>query len=235
MNIPAATLPYILYQRTHLDMHKPFSKFCTRLGYHIPILYKPLVVLRTKLYGDIIRAEFQKSMEDEFQELRPYIPSGDVRIIDIGAGIGGIDVLLFQHYRDAGNKAHVTLVDKTAVDNQIWYGFTEAGSFYNSLEYGDEFMRANGVPPESLSLLQPEAFEATCPQAELIISLISWGYHYPVQTYLDTVQHCLRPGGVLIIDVRDPDGREQLERVFGPAEVISKNTNMTRLKFTKPQ
>ncbi|HEY6021416.1 MAG TPA: hypothetical protein VIY48_16370 [Candidatus Paceibacterota bacterium] len=50
-----------------------------------------------------------------------------------------------------------------------------------------------GVPPDpSLSF----------PGLDLIISTQSWGYHYPVETYLGLAVRSLRPGGRIILDHR---------------------------------
>lgn len=37
---------------------------------------------------------------------------------------------------------------------------------------------------------------------DLVISLVSWGFHFPVSTYLDQVHDLLREGGRLILDLR---------------------------------
>jgi len=41
---------------------------------------------------------------------------------------------------------------------------------------------------------------------DVVISLISWGFHYPVETCLDRVHEMLNPGGRLILDVRKQTG-----------------------------
>jgi SAM-dependent methyltransferase len=37
---------------------------------------------------------------------------------------------------------------------------------------------------------------------DLVVSLIAWGFHFPLTVYLDEVLHNLRPGGRIIVDVR---------------------------------
>ena len=75
----------------------------------------------------------------------------------------------------------------------------------------------NGVPEENIHLL-----EATDDnkidihqRLDLVISLISWGFHYPVSTYLDRVYELLQKNGCLIIDLRkNTEGLKELEWKF---------------------
>ena len=65
---------------------------------------------------------------------------------------------------------------------------------------------------------------------DLVISLISWGFHYPVAVYADQVREILRPGGRVILDVRKgTDGREQLEARFPRVLQISETRKKERL------
>jgi protein-L-isoaspartate O-methyltransferase len=45
---------------------------------------------------------------------------------------------------------------------------------------------------------------------DVIISLISWGFHYPVSTYLDVVYDNMAENGILILDVRKNQNQEVL-------------------------
>lgn len=46
--------------------------------------------------------------------------------------------------------------------------------------------------------------------ADLIISLKSWGLHYPANTYLDRALRCLRPGGHLVLDLHRTDAADEV-------------------------
>jgi len=65
---------------------------------------------------------------------------------------------------------------------------------------------------------------------DLVVSLISWGFHYPVPVYLDQVRALLRPGGRVILDVRkETDGRAQLEARFPGVTTISETRKKERV------
>ena len=52
-------------------------------------------------------------------------------------------------------------------------------------------------------------------EIDLVISSISWGFHYPVSTYIEEVNSILKPGGLLIfIGFRDEKGLELLHKYF---------------------
>src|SRR5690606_38151004 len=53
------------------------------------------------------------------------------------------------------------------------------------------------------------------PPVDSVVSLISWGWHYPVSTYLEPVRSALPPGGRLILHIRPrTGGEEELRRYF---------------------
>jgi hypothetical protein len=50
---------------------------------------------------------------------------------------------------------------------------------------------------------------------DLVISTISWGFHYPISLYVESVARIMSNGGVLLVDIRKgTDGLEELERQF---------------------
>ena len=65
---------------------------------------------------------------------------------------------------------------------------------------------------------------------DIIISLISWGFHYPVSTYLDECCKKLNENGVLIIDVRkNVGGEKELGARFSNIKVIFEGKKYRRL------
>ena len=144
-----------------------------------------------------------------------------------------MDVLISSHY---DNKIEVCLLDKSSIDRDLHYGFEKRGSFYNSLSLAKKVLVDNGVLEKNIFLQ-----EATNDNAinfnkkfDLIISTISWGFHYPVEIYLDEVFSELNVDGILIIDVRkESNGRELLQDKFGNGKIIKEFTKHDRLKFVK--
>ena len=127
-------------------------------------------------------------------------------------------------------------LDQTGIDKQVFYDFHGKASIYNSLETAKEMMTRNGIPGENVNLFEVKDGPRIKQEAkiDLAISLLSWGFHYPVSTYLDQAHKLLRPGGVLIMDIRQgTDGRKELESRFGPSEVISSEEKKVRVRAVK--
>jgi hypothetical protein len=158
-------------------------------------------------------------MNEDYETMRAYLPHKESPvIIDIGCGVAGIDVLLSTHY---GHRARIVLVDKTQTDENIHYGFEKVASFYNNLFLAKEILNMNGVPESHVVLNTPEQFVAVPPRADLVISLESWGFHYPISTYIDTVKKCIKAGGLILVEVRKSSGAlEELQKHFTKVEVI---------------
>jgi hypothetical protein len=166
-------------------------------------------------YGEVIAAEFA--------EIEPHLPEAAATIIDIGCGVAGIGVHLHRRYPGA----QLYLVDRTERAARVPYGYGD-GSFYNSLEAAGELLIANGVPADRVSALDPAG---ELPPADLVVSLLAWGFHLPVETYLPRLR--LNPGAVVVLDIRiGTDGHLQLARVLRPGAVIRRDSKRERIAWT---
>jgi len=220
MNIKNTVLKYIIFQRTSYLPGNKIYKLLSKIAAKIDMLHKPIVVLKAFLYQKNIKAAFQQDMENEYQEIKNFLPTKADHILDIGSGIAGIDIFLSRHYN---HQIDIHLLDKTAVDKTIHYYFEERGSFYNSLDLAKQFLMDNQVPEDKIHLHEVNNDNSCFAlKYDLIISLISWGFHYPLSTYLTQVKSSLAEGGVLIIDIRkDSTGLEVLRRNFNKVHVIA--------------
>ncbi len=232
LTLPETAIPYALYQRTHYVLPHPLYYFFTVLGYASP-LYKWSVMQKAKHFSKEIEQAFWKDMEQEYQMLSSSLPENVSSILDIGAGLGGVDVFLSRHF---GHRVEMHLLDKTAVDDSIHYHLHPVGSFYNSLSLAKDILVQNAVPESHVHLHEAnDQFTiAISTPVDIVVSLISWGFHYPVSIYLQEVNRILSPHGTLIIDVRKgSDGRDQLENVFHSCAPILTTQKFERLVCKK--
>ena len=172
---------------------------------------------------------YYSDMEREYLSIAGYLPGAVGRILDIGCGIGGIDVFLHNHYR---GEAKMHLLDRSGLSDNVYYGFSESGAYYNSLDMTSRFLLHNGVSTEGFVTVDVERHPFPAAQLfDLVLSLLSWGYHYPVTTYLDAVHAALAPGGTLIVDLRrHTPGKQQLTEKFGVApEVVLQTPKYERV------
>ena len=125
------------------------------------------------------------SLLSDFVMIGPYLPDKVSRILDIGCGMAGIDVLLKRRYPDA----ELWLLDGDGNDPRDGWEKSRPEAF-SSREEADKLLLANNVIADRwIDINTTEHLKA-----DLVISLASWGYHYPLKTY--------RVTGFCIADLR---------------------------------
>jgi len=175
-----------------------------------------------------IEKKYSDDIRSDYEQIKNHLPKKAVNIIDIGSGMAGIDVFLYNHYK--AYDPNISLLDKQGV-SEIYYNFESSAAYYNSFNLAKELLNINGVPNEKINTINidkdkfPNEYKF-----DLVISLISWGFHYPISTYLKEVRESLSQDGRLIIDVRkDTTGEKELRKAFNNVEVISNNQKYLRL------
>lgn len=226
-------ISYILFQRTGYLRHAGGLVFRV-LRKILPFVdYKFLVAFEAKHYARDIAATYERDMEEEFLSLERHLPSKCGSILDIGCGIGGIDILLYHHYGESNPDLY--LLDKSLVNDSIYYEYEDEGAFYNSLDLAKNTLVENGVPSDQIHLLEvTDDASIEVENVDLVISILSWGFHYPVELYLQQVWECLTLGGQVIIDIRKgTTGLDEIRGKFGDVEILFDGKKRWRVKATK--
>ena len=82
------------------------------------------------------------------------------------------------------------------MDRNIHYGYEKTSSFYNSLLVAKDLLVMNGVSEDFIILSEANGDGIlTQNKIDIIISLISWGFHYPIHVYLNRVRELLSQRG----------------------------------------
>jgi SAM-dependent methyltransferase len=183
---------------------------------------------RSHLRGDL-KQLYAADVARDYELIKPHLPVRAGVTLDIGCGMAGIDVLLWRHY---GNPL-VNLLDGTGhTEKRVL--FEQAMSPYNSMSVARRLLEGNGVPADRIVEWAPDP-ALNLPPCDLVVSLLAWGFHFPVATYLPLVERCLRPGGRLILDVRkNTDGLELLDERLQPVTVMDSNEKSDRVCYEKP-
>lgn len=154
-------------------------------------------------------ADYLKTIEKEYNQLRVFLPKHIISVLDIGCGMGGIDIFLYRDYRPK-----ITFLDRDGIDTKIKYGYKKMASKYNLLSETKQFVEAQGVNDAEYINIDKEPFPTE--EFDLTISLLAMGYHFPFDTYKPKAKY-------LIVDIRDglplPKG----------VKVIYKKENYTRI------
>lgn len=233
-SIPDKAVPYILFQRTaYLKYTNSFLYKALRKVSPMP-LYKPVVYLESFFRGGAIKDLYMEDMAHEYAVIKNALPEECRSVLDIGCGIAGINIFIQKHYNNEDLKFY--LLDKSAVEDNVFYLFNARGAFYNSLDLARDTLMSSGIKKQNIALLEANEKNdiSVAGSLDLIISLISWGFHYPIATYLDRVHEILSEKGRLIIDVRkETDGLDLLKSRFSNVQIIEETTTRQRVVCSK--
>jgi SAM-dependent methyltransferase len=181
-------------------------------------------------------AAYKKAMDEDFALISPYLPKfadGIHFFLDVGSGLGGIDILIKRYYKSISEECYAIAVlldgafDPPRMDRHA--------KTFNNMQVADYFHKAQGSSPISgIDANDPEKLWLLSKPAELVLSLQSWCFHYPPDAYLDFVRANLAPWGArIILDVRKdkPEWRDQLMAAFRWRAVIHTSDKFDRMVF----
>ncbi len=159
--------------------------------------------------SDKINDALTRMMLKDYNMIKDHLPEAVNNILDIGCGLGLIDIALYNHYNKTPN---LFLLDKTNTIDETTHirGFNKEYVFYNSMESTKDTLVSNNVDIDSIftnEATTDNIDRLTQNKYELILSLLSCGWHYSIETYVDLIKNTLTPNGVLILDIRHDTGQ----------------------------
>lgn len=170
-------------------------------------------------------AEISKKVDSWFLDIKPALPlpktGSSLNIVDIGCGLGMYHVFLREYFQ---NSSTHFLVDQSRYEiGKYGYeqhsrhgGFHEVHKmpFYTSELCAREIAFVNGFDSNNWHWINATASNLDqLEKADIVMSLLSWGFHYPINVYATAVWRLLKMKGYLILTVRQNKGQEaQLER-----------------------
>lgn len=174
-------------------------------------------VFLSKYFIDIdqISKNYFNLMYKEFLLLKNYINEYD-KVLSIGSGIGGLEVLINQKLNN-----HITFIEKDYVSKKVKYGWDkENKEAYNNLFLLEKFLLNNGVKKKDFDLFDFDKKKFPHTKFDAIISLYSLDYHYEFNLYKDYLYKIMKPKSVLIFDTIRP---EFFYSVFKKVEIIKQD------------
>lgn len=161
------------------------------------------------------QAAYIDDLRRQFESFVEYLPAECNRLLDVGSGLGGIDVLIRRHYESKGaGQPYVWLLDGEQ-DRPVMNLHRET---FNDMRVAKDFQVVNGLDPRRFGYWTPRTFQpGPVTPYDLVVSFGSWCFHYPPDVYLaPLVNSGIHPGTVLVLDVRStkPSWLWALEEVF---------------------
>ena len=130
-------------------------------------------------------------------------PDKNLIILDIGVGIGGYHK---KWVREHCNRSTLYIMDNSEFNiRALSYGHGNSDRYYNSLFLTKNFLNdvdSSKVRVESIEI--KKEYPGKIPNhLDLIISFISWGFHYSLEEYWSTiVQRMSLNSSIILVDVR---------------------------------
>lgn len=232
--LPKEANEYVLFQRTSLikDTRSGLTKKLSRIG--LGKTYEDIVREQSKENNNQISNIYYAEIEKVFNVVKSHIPKNTKSILDIGSGVAGLEVFLWSLLKK--NQPKICLLDKTKIEKKIWYDFKNHGAFYNSLELAKKNLVSNGVEGSKITLIEApnNGIIKNIKNIDLVISTISWGFHYPVDLYIDSVLSLMSKKGILIIDIRkNKGGLDTLAAKFKTISIIKNEKKYLMVKCFK--
>lgn len=131
----------------------------------------------------------------DLAEIAPWLKKPK-RMLDIGCGNGIVDELVAKANPQI-EKFH--LLDGSTIRRSVQGYSPEPTETWNNV--WDAHTRLEPLVPEVI-VHQPNQKNYDFDELDTVISLKSWGFHYPIQTYLMPVKRHLKLRGRLVVDLR---------------------------------
>lgn len=174
--IPAECVPFIRYQRSRYSESK------------VPDVEE-------------VKRRYSAHVLEDFENMKPHLPANVTSILEVGCGVGTLQVFLQRHFPNAT----VQLLDGDTISREGGAGYAPKSDVYNSRKITEAMLAANGAKVDRWHDIGTKELL----EADLIVSLASWGYHYPLTTY--------RARGFAIVDLRRGPEPSRGKKIFnGP-------------------
>jgi len=239
--LPEEARKYVLYQVTDILPKRNYSIF-KKIRNRVKVIfniedndYKNFVLNTVKSKSLKIDQEYFAYAKKKADKFIKFIPPNIKTILDIGCGIAGVDIILNEYLKFS----KIYLLDKTKTEREIYYGFKKSGAFYSSLELAKETFKINGLNTNLIELIDAPNdgnIQIQKGSIDLVISTISWGFHYPISTYLKSVFNLLNDKGILILDLRNGEtSNKELRKLLENfnIEIIDSERKYLTIKCTK--
>lgn len=149
-----------------------------------------------------VKRRYAAHVAEDFAGMTPHLPGHVSRILEIGCGMAALQVWMHERYPDA----EIELLDADETTTQGGAGYSDKSELYNSWARTEELLGANGVTVSRWHRVGTQDLL----EADLVVSMASWGYHYPLSTYKVRSPMC-------IVDLRRGPEQQRGKVIFaGP-------------------
>lgn len=169
------------------------------------------------------KVAYEASLGSILNQIAPALPKVCRRIVDVGSGLGGIDVLLRERYGE--DLERIWLVDGENDPPEVVASYKT----FNNAKVAKDFHFKNGAAPGLVDVVQniPNV------KVDLFVSFAAYGFHIHPGNYLDDIVAASHKDTTLIFDVRRTKDAwlQLLVEAFGTPRVLHRAEKYVRLAF----
>ena len=176
-----------------------FSNFITRF------------FLNPKLIGQ----EYYKIMLGEFLTIKKFINSNDKFFLGIGSGIGGMELLINQNFKDK----NYYFIERNYVSKKVKYGWGGVVNkeAYNDLKLQKNFLKKNNMNESQINIYDYDKDNLPEIKFDVVISLFSLDYHYDFDLYIEYLKKISKADTKIIFDTIRSN---YFKKIFKNVEII---------------
>jgi len=148
-----------------------------------------------------VSIDYYNVMYSEYLTIEKYINS-KMNILSIGAGIGGLEVIINNNYKDQ----NFTFIERDFVTKKIKYGWDNKNEeAYNRLDLLENFLVTNNLDNKKFNIIDYDKNFLPNKKFQLITSLYSLDFHYNFEIYHDYLAKVSDDNTIIIFDTIRPN------------------------------
>ena len=177
-------------------------------------------ITRYFLNKNIIEKKYYALMQSELELLSINVNFDNKKILSIGGGIGGLELLISRKFN-----SDFYFIEKNYVSTKVKYGWdSKNNEAYNYLEFLRKFLIDNNLNEERFKIFDYDKDTLPVEKFDLIISLYSLDYHYDFNIYFDYLKKVSNKETIIIFDTIKPD---IYKKVFNDVKIIKSDDGTT--------
>ena len=172
------------------------------------------------LNSGLIGKEYYQIMFKEFSTIKKFIDTNDKSFLSIGGGIGGLEVVINQSFKNN----NYYFIERNYVSKKVKYGWggTINNEAYNDLKLQKDFLKMNEMHEDQINIFDYDKNNLPEKKFDIIISLLSLDYHYDFKIYLNYLKKVSNMNTKIIFDTIRA---EYFKKIFKSVEIIRSDTN----------
>lgn len=224
---------YMLLQRVHsAKKYKILERLARRTSFGSSSLFLKNLCLICSPFSKYIQQAYEASCKHSIEnKVLPVLRKGKAEsILEIGGGVGGNLMCLAQQC----NPKRVALLDVDSFAPAWGYG---SGGEYNDIDISSHYLKRDLPAEIGLTTFNGNDtdFQNSSQKFDFVFSLIAWGFHFTLETYLGTVVKKLNPSGYGLVEIRLDkleEERQTLFQYFEHVEVQYKEEKLAGVAFS---